>query len=451
MRLLLLVLFIVISIPLVIRRPLLGLMIYFGMNVVRPEMLFWGGTRGSFVFSTFYALVIVACIINGFMAKAGNMLKREFLLMVWLFIAIVISIMFTQYQPFRQDYYAVEFLKNISMFAIIYLVVDYFDEIKRFQHALLGCFAFLGVWGIQQSFRGNERLEGLGGNSWSDSNGIAATFILFLPVALSGAFSNKKLIWKLAALGFAVVIAATIVCTKSRAGLLGIIVSLIMFFIYSRKSIKLGFLYLLLALLVLPFVSKEYIARMQTMDVSDTEDLDYSARGRLFLWKAGIMIFIDNPIVGTGFLTFPEAKFKYENRFSYLPDAFRASVFRRESKRVSHNTYVQVLSDCGLLGAIPFYLVIIGCIAYGFRARKLMTSSCPEYRNRVLLLCGISAGLAGYSVCIFTIDALLNSIFYVQIIFAAMAYRMLTCAIIGPAISNTSKEFPESIAALGAS
>ncbi len=425
MRISLLILLIVVSIPLVLRRPLLGISIYLGLNIIRPEMLFWGGVRGSYVFKTYYVLLIVGCFINGYLAKAGHVLKREFLLMVWLFLAIVVSILFTQYQPWRQDYFAIEFLKSLGIFAMLYMAVDKFEDARRVQYVLLGCFAFLGVWGIEQSFRGNERLEGLGGHSWGDSNGIAALFVLFLPVALSGAFTNKTRLWRFASLGITAVIIATIICTKSRAGLLGLVVCLLAFAFYCRKSWKLTAIFLLLSLLVIPFLSQQYIARMRTLDVSETEELDGSARSRLILWKAGLMVFADNPIVGTGFLTYPEAKMKYENRFSYLHDDFREMVFRKASKKVTHNTYIQVLSDCGLLGAVPFFLLVLGGIANGFYARRLLANANSESRNKILLLCGISAGITGYAFCIATIDSLLDFLLYVQIIIAAIIHRML--------------------------
>jgi hypothetical protein len=449
MRISLLLLLIIISIPLVLRRPLLGISIYLGLNIIRPEMLFWGGARGSYVFKTYYALLIVGCMINGYLAKTGHVLKREFMLMIWLFLAIVVSILFTQYQPLLQDYFAIEFLKNLGIFAMLYMAVDRFEDARRVQHVLLGCFAFLGIWGIQQSFLGNERLEGLGGNSWGDSNGIAAIFALFLPVALSCIYTNKKSLWRFVSLGITAVIIATIICTQSRAGLVGIVVSLSAFAFYSRKTWKLLFSFFILALLAIPFLSQQYIARMRTLNVSETENLDGSARSRIILWEVGLMVFADNPIVGTGFLTYPEAKMKYESRFSNLPDDFREWVFRKTSKKVTHNTYVQVLSDSGLLGAIPFYLLVLGGIANGFFARRLIANANSESRNKILLLCGISAGITGYAVCIFTIDSLLDCLFYVQLIIAATIHRMLIRDTANTAIQeeNTSEPSP----AIGAS
>jgi hypothetical protein len=425
MRISLLLLLLVISIPLVLRRPLLGISIYLGLNIIRPEMLFWGQARGSYVFKTYYFLLIIGCLINGYLSKTGKVLKREFLLMVWLFLAIVVSIYFTQYQPIQQDYFAIEFLKDLGILAMLYLVVDNFEDVRRIQYVLMGCFAFLGVWGIEQSFRGNDRLEGLGGNSWGDSNGVAAIFALFLPVALSAAYTNKKRLWRLVSLGITAVIIATIICTQSRAGLLGIVVSLSAFAFYSRKSHKLIPLFLIVALLTIPFLSQQYIARMQTMGVSGTDDLDGSARSRIILWEAGLMVFADNPIVGTGFLTYPEAKMKYENRFYHLADEFREMVFRKTSKKVTHNTYIQILSDCGLLGMIPFVLLVLGGIGNGFSARRLLAKASSESRNKILLLCGISAGITGYAICIITIDSLLDCLLYVQLIIAAIIHRML--------------------------
>jgi O-antigen ligase len=412
-----------VSLPLVLRRPLIGMMIYLGANIVRPEMLFWGGSAGSYFFRFYYVLLFLACALNGYILKLHRSLQREYLLMLWLLVAIFISTLFAQYTPQRGNYYIIEFIKDLGIFALIYVLVDDASEIKSVQAVFLGCFAFLGVWGIQQSFLGNERLEGLGGSSWGDSNGVAAMFDMFLPVALANIFICKKRISFWISMCAAIIMAATVICTKSRAGLLGAVTGLLAFSYYSRKSIRVGLLFCILLICILPFATQAYIDRMMTMkNVTQSEDLETSARSRFVLWQAGLMVFADNPVVGTGFLTYPAAKMNYEYRFSDLPDDFREAVFRKVNRKVTHNSYIQILSDCGLLGAIPFFLLVGGAIYKGFQARHLLKTD-DKNTSSLVLLCGIAAGITGYAVCIFTIDGVLNNLFYVQVIFAAMIAR----------------------------
>lgn len=422
MRELLLIALIIVSIPLVFKRPLWGVAIYLGANVIRPEMLFWGGSGGAYVFKVYYGLIVVAAFFNGYFSRIGLVFRKEFLLMIWLTVAVYVSVLFAQYPVFRGDYYVEELLKGFGICALMYMLVEGIEDIKRLQNVLLGCFAFLGVWGIEQQFRGNERLEGLGGSAWGDSNGVAATFVLFLPVALAKMYSseNRKEYWQ--AVAIVSIMVALIVCTKSRAGFLGLVVAVVSYGFYSRGLRQIAVASLLMAVAALPFATDAYLDRMKTMESS--ESLDPSAQSRLVLWEAGLMVFADNPVFGTGFLTYPEAKMKYEGRFLYLDPEFRGWVFRAENKKVTHNTYIQVMSDCGLFGAVPFFLLIFGGIYAGVRCRRLQRLSTPD-SGHLKWICGISAGITGFAVCIITIDSLMNLLLYVQLVFAAITYRFL--------------------------
>ncbi len=422
MRDIVLALLVVFSIPLVLKRPILAMALYLGANVVRPEMFFWGGSGGSYFFMVYFVLIVITTFVGRFYRNAGRINNREFRLMVWLFVAVMVSTIFAQYPVFRGDYYVIELLKVFIIGSFIYMLVNDFSEIKMLQNVLLGCFAFLGIWGIQQQFMGNERLEGLGGSAWGDSNDVAAVFVLFLPVALAKVFTsaNRKEYWK--AICIVAIMVILIVCTKSRAGLLGIVASVVAYGYYSRNMRKITFVFLLMAAVAAPFAGQAYIERMATM--KSEESLDSSANSRFILWQAGLMVFADNPLFGTGFLTYPEAKMKYRGRFPELDEAFRNEVFRIEDKKVTHNTYIQVMSDCGLFGAIPYVLLICGGILSGFRARQLLVCF-PFMREKLTWLCGLSAGITGFAVCIITLDTLLVIFPYVQLIFIGMLSRMI--------------------------
>ena len=422
MREWILLLLVVISIPLVLKRPLWGMAIYLGATVVRPEMLFWGSITSNYVFMVYYVTTLIGMFLRGDFGNIGRVLRRETVLMVWLLGAIFLSVMLAQYPIFRGYYYVFELLKAFGICGILFILVNDFEDFRKIQSVLIGCFAFLAVWGIDQHFRGNERLEGLGGSAWGDSNGVAAMFVLFLPVALAKTFTSEKRKQYWMSLGIAALMIALIVCTQSRAGLIGLVVSIVMFGFYSRKPLKVARTIAMLAIVALPFASQQYISRMNTM--AGGEEFQSAASDRITLWKAGLMIFADNPLVGTGFLTFPEAKMKYEDRFLSLDDEFRESIFRVGNKKVTHNTYIQLLSDCGLFGAIPFMLLLGGTFSLGMKARRMLQSS-SEHHRELLWLSGLCAGITGFAVCIFSIDAVMETALYVQVILATILYKVI--------------------------
>jgi O-antigen ligase len=100
--------------------------------------------------------------------------------------------------------------------------------------------------------------------------------------------------------------------------------------------------------------------------------------GRSHFWRTGVQIFLDNPIIGTGFDSFGVAYTRYDTRSGF---------FRVEQ---AHNDYLQVLTDSGLLG----FACIAGFIFLLFRLglRRLAESKAGFERA---ILTGAFAGCFG--------------------------------------------------------
>ena len=244
-------------------------------------------------------------------------------------------------------------------------------------------------------------------------------FVMFLPVALATYFTQQGRVRFVTVSGIFVIL-IVIVCTKSRGGLMGLLCSMAAFGYYSRNMKKAVAIGALAVLIALPFVTDSYLERLQALE--GTESLDLSARSRFVLWRAGMMIFIDNPITGSGFLTYPETKMKYENRFIEIDDEVRHAVFNKEKLLVTHNAFIQVLADLGMLGGIPFCLLMLGGILKGLKVRSIIDRISP-CKDELILLAGICAGLTGFTICIVTIDAVLCPFIYIQACFAALLLK----------------------------
>jgi len=78
---------------------------------------------------------------------------------------------------------------------------------------------------------------------------------------------------------------------------------------------------------------------------------DYSVQGRLNFWRAGLEIFRDHPLVGTGPGTFGAVHAAYQRDVRYYA-------------RDAHNVYVQIMAEMGAvgLGAILVLVSVIGTI-----------------------------------------------------------------------------------------
>lgn len=418
MRQIIILIAVLTSVPFVMRQPLVGLMIYLGINIFRPEMLFWGGIDANYVYKIYYVLLLVLLPVKGYLRRVKDAVNIDMAMMVLLLVGIYLSIAFSSHSDVGLNlYFAFEILKAFLLCAAIFLTVNEARDVYRIEYFQVWVLLLLGVWGILQYAAGNYRLEGLGGAAWGDSNNVAAVNVLFLPVALFKVLYSRNRKELISGLIISSVVVSVIIFTLSRAGFTGVIAALsamIAFRVLSKKQIA---IMALLSVLVLPLVTEEYIERITTMKSSET--LDYSAKSRIILWELGLKVFYENPLFGSGFMTYPEAKMKFEDEYQDLDAGLHHLVFRKESKRVAHNTYIQMASECGLFGVVPLLFLI--CLPL-YRSMK-----CRRFTDNrdVIFLAAINSGIFGYYVCLITMDAIAIIIPYFQITISSILYRKI--------------------------
>lgn len=403
--------------------PFYGLCSYMVINILRPEMFFWGGQAGNILFN-----VTIGATILGFLKSPRNpgalLSFHEFWLLLWIWLATVVTLLLTNHplQP-RSWYYSNELMKLFIVGALILALVASKERIYRFQHIVMTAVTLLSIWGIEQHFRGNERLEGLGGKAFGDSNGVAAFAVLYLPIALNMFLTTKntkeKMLW-LFSFGC---IALLIVFTQSRGGMLGLITALLYLLLRTRKRKQLFFL-ICLAALVFTFSSLREADTFKRFErLTSGEKMDYSGASRIVLWKAGLLIFKDHPLIGVGLLNFASAKAPYKAALSGStePDLLDYSF---AGYKVGHGTYfAQIMPEGGLLLTIPYLWLIIGLFTRGYKIRKSGKHlSDPHLAD---LLAGLQAGVVGNCVCIIFINNLFMYFLPIQILVGGQILRQL--------------------------
>src|SRR5437879_7042228 len=103
-----------------------------------------------------------------------------------------------------------------------------------------------------------------------------------------------------------------------------------------------------------------------TMTYTEEGELESSAQTRVQLWEDAMQLFHQNPILGTGF-----------NTYSYLG--------RTEKYRDTHNYYLKVLVETGIVGLLVFLWLLCGCsvLASGSsRPRRIRSSVLSAWASR---------------------------------------------------------------------
>jgi O-antigen ligase/Tfp pilus assembly protein PilF len=112
--------------------------------------------------------------------------------------------------------------------------------------------------------------------------------------------------------------------------------------------------------------------------VSVANPSDYSIQGRLSLWHAGLGIFLDHPLLGTG-----------PGTFAVMHPAYQRDV--RYYARDAHNLYIQTLAEMGAVGLIALLLVLV---SVGLMWRRSLQAA--QGKDAFPLIAGVGLGLLAF-------------------------------------------------------
>ena len=190
---------------------------------------------------------------------------------------------------------------------------------------------------------------------------------------LLGKVEKKKLARVFLIICFCVYFLAILFC-GSRGAVLGAATITVVALAKSPKklgAVFLGFIFVLGVWFVLPSASKQRFS-----SAWDWQN-DPNAASRVMFWKAGLVMFEDNPVFGVG------------------PGNFSAV---NPSHYVSHSVYIQVLAESGLVGTISFLAILILFLRINARTRKRALASNPAGRRsfEYCMAVGLDLALVGY-------------------------------------------------------
>ena len=404
--------------------PFYGIIYYTFISVVRPEQLTYGNHNISGVFALAISTLFLSCFIKR-EKLIVSVTEGYFVYFILFVVGLTLSTLLSPYTDFSERkgsiYYLQQFpqilLFCICLHAVLLRLVD--TQIQNYIVILVAFFLFMGVWAIDQYFRGNELIEQLFGTSITDRCAITGVFILYFPLAVY--FTKKKTnLLKLFGFMGIVVFFTDVVLTQSRAGFLGFVGMLLAMFYFSnskKKFLVYSFLALSIGLLFVPDTYFDRIHAIKSQNIHDNEITDKSSASRLLMWEVGWEMFKDHPITGVGNLNFSNANKKYAASLGGSVDSTLLSyTFGNEGQRGlthTHNTYLNILVEGGLISSVPFFMVMILPLWRGFR----LTAICKDSpNNHVLdqleLMNLINCGVIGFMIAAFFSNMILVDYFY---------------------------------------
>jgi putative inorganic carbon (HCO3(-)) transporter len=216
--------------------------------------------------------------------------------------------------------------------------------------------------------------------------GLAMCVVWGLTWAMFFRKKQKMYQWLFLAICFVAFLLAILVC-GSRGAVVGAAAVVLAASLRTPKRARAGILLILFLCSIFFVMPGAVVQRFQSAENWRNDPNTFS---RLMLWKAGLWMWEDHPIFGVGPENFPYAFVSNIRYTSLFPGG--------DQKWVAHSLYVQTLAELGLVGFLPFLLLIFLFLRLNAKTRKEALARNPAGRGSLeyCLAAGLDLAMVGY-------------------------------------------------------
>lgn len=272
---------------------------------------------------------------------------------------------------------------------IVNFVVDV-DSIKKIVGAFLVSLFFISIFALFQFITGLELLDLTGRgelNTWEgvvrvlgmskNPNAFAVYLIVGVTLAFGRFLYSPKISNRFTTIILLGLYSTMMLFTLSRGAVVALLASILLIstFYIKRARISLVFSFIVFGIVLSLFWSEGINYRFMTSLTNPFFDISIS--DRFFAIKSAIPMFLDSPIFGVGF-----GNFKYE-MISYG--------YGGVNLVGAHNTFVAIACELGLLGLVPFVIIVIVVIKNSLNGIRLAKNL--RLKNLLIGLLGSFVGL----------------------------------------------------------
>jgi hypothetical protein len=280
------------------------------------------------------------------------------------------------------------FMKVFKHALLFFAVIDYFDsrpKVKKFLFFSIGVGAISAINGGIQYIIGRDiirqrTIDPLDylhrvSSSFTHANDFGAYLVVIIAIAISLLFCrNTSLKQKILLSAITLLLGWSLMATGSRGAWLGFLIAVVYLVINkSKKSVVV----ILLLLVISGFFMPNYV-KDRFSDFAKIKERQGTVWERLKLWSGTVNMIKDHPFLGSGANTYTRNFPRYKPKD--YPDV-----------RYTHNSYLQMASEIGIVGAGTFIVFLIMLIGHAQRSIKNMEVGLD--RN---LLIGLLAGIVGF-------------------------------------------------------
>ncbi len=243
------------------------------------------------------------------------------------------------------NYKAFEATRTMLITFVAYLgIITFADSLAKYQRMIntwVSIHVYLAIAGIIKGGRGIGGFIG-------DENDFCLVLNMIVPFTFFMALEETNRFKKMMYMGLTALFVFTIMLTFSRGGFVGLVaVGIYCLFRTPKKFVSAVAVALLVAVMY-QYAPDKYGERVQSIQEEGTSS--GTGEDRVYMWRIGWAMFLDNAILGVGPENFPVRFRQYE-----IASGFEEGLHgRSRAWRAAHSLYFTLLPELGIVGALIF-------------------------------------------------------------------------------------------------
>lgn len=321
------------SLPVILWRPWIGILIWAWIGFMNPHRLTYG-----FAYDFPWAMLVGATTLIGLVLtkdRQGIPWTRETVILFLFLIWMTITSIFAFEPKLAWEQYEKVFKILVMVFVTLMLINSRF-KLDIYLWVIVLSLGFYGFKGgiFTLTTGGGYHVMGPARSFIGGNNELGLALIMTFPLMRYLQLTSKLAILRWGMLVLMILTFVAILGTQSRGAYVGVSVMGAYLIWNSPKKVPLIALVLLVVPLVYQFMPESWHERMSTIE---TYEEDGSAQGRINAWWMAWNIAVDRPLVGGGFEPFQGRWFRV-----YAPNP--------DDWHDAHSIYFEVLGEHGFVG-----------------------------------------------------------------------------------------------------
>lgn len=365
--------------PLVFKRPWVGILLWSWLGYMNPHRLAYGFAV-NFPFAMIVGLVTIAAFLFSKEKKEIPWTREMVVLLImigWMFL--------TNFFAFYPDLAWHNWNKVWKIMLMIYLTALIITDRQKL-HWLVWVIALsFGFYGVKGGIftvlnGGAYHVEGPSGSFFEGNNEMALALVMTIPIIRYLHLQETRKWFKIGLAGAMVLTGIAAIGSQSRGGMLAMVVMGLFLWLKSRNKIVTGFYIVIAVAITAAVMPQSWYDRMNTIK---SYQEDQSAQGRINAWYTAFNVAKDR-ITGGGFDTFQPPTFR-----QYAPNPWNVHDV--------HSIYFEVMGEQGFIG---FGLFMLLWLLAWLRARQIIKrcKDDPDKKWASDLAAMIQVSLVGYAV-----------------------------------------------------